>query len=156
MHGSSNLRVPQIFTFDEYGVSGHPNHVAIPNALASALNTNAYAELKAYSLVTHTLLIKYSGVLTPFFIRLGHFMAFDRNACAAAGSRSSNLAGYLTAFRAMWKHRSQLVWFRWLYLIFSRYMWVNDWVPLKAIVVCPSLFENALLIYFTRWLRNQS
>jgi len=122
--------ITMIFTFDEYGVSGHPNHIAIPNAVAS-INASAQAELKAYSLVTHTLLIKYSGVLTPFFFRLGHLVGLDRNACTAAGTRSSNLAGYLTALRAMSKHRSQLVWFRWIYLIFSRYMWTNDWVPLK-------------------------
>lgn len=27
--------------------------------------------------------------------------------------------------RAMWAHRSQMVWFRRLYIIFSRYMWIN-------------------------------
>lgn len=125
-------KISTILTFDEYGVSGHPNHVSIPNAIASVINTNAHPEIEAYSLVTHRLLIKYSGVLTPFFIRLGHVMGLSKNACATAGTYSSNLAGYLTALRAMRKHRSQLVWFRWLYLIFSRYMWVNDWVPLKV------------------------
>lgn len=37
---------------------------------------------------------------------------------------------YVTALRAMMQHRSQLVWFRWLYVAFSRYMWVNDWVEI--------------------------
>lgn len=37
---------------------------------------------------------------------------------------------YVTALRAMVQHRSQLVWFRWLYVFFSRYMWVNDLVAL--------------------------
>lgn len=26
---------------------------------------------------------------------------------------------------AMWAHRSQMVWFRRLYIMFSRYMWIN-------------------------------
>jgi N-acetylglucosaminylphosphatidylinositol deacetylase len=39
---------------------------------------------------------------------------------------------YLSALRAMQAHRSQLVGFRWLYLAFSRYMWVNEWVEVKV------------------------
>ncbi|TFY67987.1 hypothetical protein EVJ58_g1281 [Rhodofomes roseus] len=46
---------------------------------------------------------------------------------------------YATALRAMMQHRSQLVWFRWLYVAFSRYMWVNEWVE----VVPPSSPESA-------------
>jgi len=39
---------------------------------------------------------------------------------------------YVTALRAMRKHASQLVWYRWLYVSFSRYMWVNDLVEVGA------------------------
>ncbi|EEB97029.1 hypothetical protein MPER_03735, partial [Moniliophthora perniciosa FA553] len=38
---------------------------------------------------------------------------------------------YLTALRAMKQHWSQLVWFRWLNVMFSRYMWVNEWVEIR-------------------------
>jgi hypothetical protein len=38
----------------------------------------------------------------------------------------NDLSGWVTAFKAMLAHRSQLVWFRWLYLLFSRLMWVNE------------------------------
>ena len=40
----------------------------------------------------------------------------------------SGAEGYARAHRAMRQHWSQLVWFRWLYVAFSRYMWVNEWV----------------------------
>lgn len=42
--------------------------------------------------------------------------------------------GYMRALQAMMQHHSQLVWFRWLYVSFSRYMWVNEWaeVPVGA------------------------
>lgn len=33
---------------------------------------------------------------------------------------------YLTTHKAMRQHASQLVWFRWLYVTFSRYMFIND------------------------------
>ena len=39
----------------------------------------------------------------------------------------SGWAEYKTAVRAMLRHKSQMVWFRWLYVAFSRYMWVNEW-----------------------------
>ena len=39
---------------------------------------------------------------------------------------------YLKALQAMQAHKSQLVWFRWLYVAFSKYMWVNAWIEMKA------------------------
>jgi len=39
---------------------------------------------------------------------------------------------YLHALQAMQAHKSQLVWFRWLYVAFSQYMWVNTWVEMKV------------------------
>ena len=39
---------------------------------------------------------------------------------------------YVKALEAMQAHQSQFVWFRWLYVAFSKYMWVNSWVQLSA------------------------
>jgi N-acetylglucosaminylphosphatidylinositol deacetylase len=39
---------------------------------------------------------------------------------------------YLKALQAMQAHKSQLVWFRWLYVAFSKYIWVNVWIEMKA------------------------
>jgi N-acetylglucosaminylphosphatidylinositol deacetylase len=44
----------------------------------------------------------------------------------------SGFAGYQKAFTAAQQHQSQLVWFRWLYVSFSRYMWVNEWTEVLA------------------------
>lgn len=51
----------------------------------------------------------------------------------------SGVTEYRTALRAMMQHRSQLVWFRWLYVAFSRYMWVNELVE----VVPPTASDKA-------------
>ena len=40
----------------------------------------------------------------------------------------AGFSDYWTAFKAARQHQSQLVWFRWLYITFSRYMWVNEWI----------------------------
>jgi len=44
----------------------------------------------------------------------------------------SGILQYIKALSAMRAHASQLVWFRWLYVTFSRYMWVNEWVELET------------------------
>lgn len=44
----------------------------------------------------------------------------------------SGVPEYWKALAAMRAHKSQLVWFRWLNVIFSRYMWVNEWSEVKV------------------------
>lgn len=56
---------------------------------------------------------------------------------AGAGAGGAPVAvsgwdGYMRALQAMMEHRSQLVWFRWLYVSFSRYMWVNQWAEVPV------------------------
>ncbi|KAI5123227.1 hypothetical protein M0805_001316 [Coniferiporia weirii] len=51
------------------------------------------------------------------------------------GESASFVSGwteYARALRAMRAHESQLVWFRWLYVGFSRYLWVNTWDEIVA------------------------
>lgn len=38
----------------------------------------------------------------------------------------SPLPSYLLTLKAMRQHKSQLVWFRWLYVGWSKYMWVGE------------------------------
>jgi len=33
---------------------------------------------------------------------------------------------------AILRHRSQRIWFRWLYMAFSQHMWVNEWEHIHA------------------------
>jgi hypothetical protein len=40
----------------------------------------------------------------------------------------SSGSAWVQGWMAMLQHRTQLVWFRWLYLFFSRLMWVNELV----------------------------
>lgn len=76
--------------------------------------------LKLYS---PPLATKFTGVMWAIFIAVrdalrrepGHHAAFV-----------STPAQYATALNAMTAHKSQLVWFRWLYVAFSRLMWVNQ------------------------------
>lgn len=44
----------------------------------------------------------------------------------------SGLPDWGIGFKAMKEHRSQLLWYRWLYLMSSRYMWVNQWTEIAV------------------------
>jgi N-acetylglucosaminylphosphatidylinositol deacetylase len=47
----------------------------------------------------------------------------------------SGIKEYSTGVKAMMHHRSQMVWFRWLNVAFSRYMWVNEWAEISPEIV---------------------
>ncbi|KAL7279322.1 hypothetical protein ACG7TL_007163 [Trametes sanguinea] len=140
-----------ILTFDGHGVSSHPNHISLPKGAAHLLNTLPLAStkprLRLFSLITVPLHEKYLGPIAPVSTKLALSIARlwrwrprgAKNADAEAATVGiatetrvpvavSGWEGYARALRAMMQHRSQLVWFRWLYVSFSRYMWVNEWV----------------------------
>ena len=127
----------QILTFDHLGISSHPNHYSlfygVQRLLASAPARRH--PLRAYALATEPLLIKYSGWLGLLSRWPFHHQPSKRDATALglpARRFTSGLPSYLITLKAMTQHRSQMVWFRWLYLFFSRYLWVNDWVEIEA------------------------
>lgn len=133
--------VLQILTFDTQGISSHPNHYSLPFGawnLANMLRSKAPepTSLRVFSLLTVPVLPKYAGALAPISSRLrmvlerilNCFTQNDRNQRAVF---RSGFKQYVTAVRAMRKHVSQLQWFRYLYVTFSRYMWVNEWVEVK-------------------------
>ncbi|ELU45174.1 PIG-L domain-containing protein [Rhizoctonia solani AG-1 IA] len=101
----------QIITFDQHGISSHPNHISLYHA-ASSLRP----QVQLWTLYTTGVLAKYTGYLGAVFPS-----ASDQGVIFASG-----IEGYLTALSAMNQHWTQLVWFRWLYVGWSRYMWVNE------------------------------
>ncbi|KAE9398468.1 LmbE-like protein [Gymnopus androsaceus JB14] len=134
--------ITTILTFDRGGVSGHPNHKSIPDGIKRMIS--AYAKYsdsippKLYMLITVPLTIKYDR-LALMLERFGY-----ENAHASVGDKYDHgeampvfvagIGDYLTALQAMRQHWSQLVWFRWLNVMFSRYMWVNEWAEVRLTV----------------------
>ncbi|XP_040036061.1 N-acetylglucosaminyl-phosphatidylinositol de-N-acetylase isoform X3 [Gasterosteus aculeatus] len=105
-----------VLTFDESGVSSHANHTAIHKALRHlAFSGQVPNDCCLLSLVTVGPLRKYISFLElPF--------SWLQPACLRCIIGSQ---GYRRAKDAMFCHRSQLLWFRYLYITFSRYMFVN-------------------------------
>ncbi len=102
--------IQRILTFDEGGVSGHPNHVAVHAGVRLLFSSGALpgpAGVGALTLDTVPLLRKYAGPL-------------DLLASAFSPWLFTAPDGPLASYAAMSAHRSQFVWYRRLFVIFSR------------------------------------
>ncbi|RFU81533.1 n-acetylglucosaminyl-phosphatidylinositol de-n-acetylase [Trichoderma arundinaceum] len=130
--------IDALITFDGSGVSSHPNHISLyhgARGFAKAL-TEGKPEWKSpvdvYTLGTVNLLRKYSGGLDLFTTIASSL--FTRNKDPEHPERliyANNLVGSEPKLGTAWgamttAHKSQMVWFRYLWLGFSRYMLVND------------------------------
>ncbi|XP_029303790.1 N-acetylglucosaminyl-phosphatidylinositol de-N-acetylase [Cottoperca gobio] len=105
-----------VLTFDGSGVSGHANHTAIYKAVSHLASTGQVPnECCLLSLVTVGLFRKYISFLDILFSWL-----LPSSLRCLVGSQ-----GYRQATDAMLCHRTQLLWFRYLYIILSRYLFVN-------------------------------
>ncbi|EIN08188.1 LmbE-like protein [Punctularia strigosozonata HHB-11173 SS5] len=135
-------RIDTILTFDQGGVSGHLNHASLPRGAAQLLSALPPGDRpRVFSLVTVPLVHKYIGPLAPLLAKLDVLYATALRVASGGKSTTQSaqtiafvagLQDYLIALKAMRQHWSQLVWFRWLYVTFSRYMWVNEWVPVSV------------------------
>ena len=112
---SRNPRIGAVFTFDEHGVSGHPNHVSVYRGVVD-LKKNGTITSSVYFLRSVNILRKY---IPPLDILLS---LFDSPILAV------NTQDPLLSLRIMRLYHSQNVWFRKLFSVFSRYSYVNDYI----------------------------
>ncbi|XP_018427585.1 PREDICTED: N-acetylglucosaminyl-phosphatidylinositol de-N-acetylase [Nanorana parkeri] len=109
--------VDLVITFDEKGVSGHSNHIALYHAVRSLQDSRQLPEgCSVMVLESVTIFRKYLSVLDlPISWLLHSDILF-----VSSGPQ------YRQAKEAMMCHQSQLLWFRHIYLLFSRYMAINS------------------------------
>ncbi|KAJ2849148.1 hypothetical protein GGI22_005589 [Coemansia erecta] len=120
--------VDAVFTFDQRGVSGHQNHIATYMGVKHMALTSQrlkFRSVNVYALETVGLARKFSSILDTIF-GLGAFFASRSSLLFVA-----DLQGYSMGIQAMLMHESQLAWFRKLYLVFSRYMFLNNYSKLN-------------------------
>ncbi|NWI03660.1 PIGL acetylase, partial [Tichodroma muraria] len=109
-----------VVTFDAGGVSGHANHISLYTAVrynvCKLLWVPPWAGCRVLVLESVNLCRKYISFLDVLISCL-----LPRDALFILTEEETEQAK-----RAMWCHRSQLLWFRRLYLLFSRYLVVNS------------------------------
>jgi len=105
-----------LITFDRNGVSGHNNHCAINEAIRRlTLQGRFPIQCQAYTLQDVNCFRKYIGILDVPLSFLFSTFAYV-----------SSCEEIKQAQKAMSAHISQMVWFRKLYIKFSRYVIIND------------------------------
>jgi N-acetylglucosaminylphosphatidylinositol deacetylase len=126
--------IDAIITFDAHGVSGHTNHKALysgAHAFLKALmhkHSGWECPIKLYTLTTTNILRKYMGLFdSPATIIRTIISRKELGACPTPLVFVSSPLGFRKAQKAMTSaHQSQMLWFRWGYITFSRYMIIND------------------------------
>lgn len=103
-------------TFDSCGISGHTNHISCFHAL-QYLYTNGLlpTDFQVFVLETVSIFRKYIWLFDLF---PSYFRSTFLNI--------SSPKDVLKIYSAMREHQSQLVWFRYLYMAFSRYIFINS------------------------------
>jgi len=104
-----------VFTFDDYGVSGHPNHVSVYRGIAN-LKLQGKLTASVYFLRSVSIIRKY---LPP----VDFVLSFFDSPILAVNTDDPTLS-----LRTMKLYHSQNVWFRKLFSVFSRYSYVNDYI----------------------------
>jgi N-acetylglucosaminylphosphatidylinositol deacetylase len=111
---SKHQLVDVLFTFDDYGVSGHPNHISVHRGVA-VLKTPTRYTLGSVSMVR-----KYFPIF-DFFLTL----------ISGPSLVAVNLEDPMLSLNTMQLYGSQNVWFRKLFSVFSRYSYINTFQRLE-------------------------
>lgn len=117
------LSIDALVTFDKHGVSRHSNHCSLYYAAAFlSIERHLPANCRVYTLDTVNLLRKYWLL---FDLPLSFVLASHRYVLRWPQRQ--------TLIMAMRQHSSQMLWFRRLYLCFSRYTLINTYQQLDMI-----------------------
>lgn len=136
-----------IVTFDEGGISNHPNHRSLYHGSVAFLKAlmkgkSGYScPVALYTLTTTNIVRKYSGVFdSPLTMVIGAvanvgdlFTSSSKKTSAKDAGFASRLL-YVSSFNQWTRartamtdgHKSQMLWFRWGWITIGRYMFVND------------------------------
>ncbi|KAM6174370.1 N-acetylglucosaminyl-phosphatidylinositol de-N-acetylase [Erethizon dorsatum] len=106
-----------VVTFDAGGISGHSNHTALYAAVRALHSEGKFPKgCSVLTLQSVNVLRKYLSILDlPWSLLRGQDVLFVLTSEEVAWAK-----------KAMSCHHSQLLWFRRLYLLFSRYMRINS------------------------------
>src|SRR5206468_1207854 len=109
-----------VVTFDDYGISNHPNHKATCKGTELAL-ASSRGDIELLELESIRLFRKYAGMVNYLhdFIKV----TTGGNSIYAI---PCPYEVFWIAQEAMGKHSSQLVWFRKIYLLLSRFIFIDS------------------------------
>ncbi|KAJ9522435.1 hypothetical protein QJQ45_008276 [Haematococcus lacustris] len=175
-----------VVTFDNLGVSHHPNHVAVHHGVRCEAGALSYPPVEALECAdilfgnTQCLIelayaavgsrrhapssICYFAFCTPSVAQesvatvpkfIGGIAVLS--SCSevwqpsGSGRRVFVATEFWRAWKAMTRHRSQLVWYRWLFMVASRYTYINTLTPLASEATEPWPSSANICIGESKW-----
>ena len=135
-----------LITFDRTGISSHPNHISLYNGsiawLKGLMKSRSGWEcpVTLYTLTSTNILRKYMSVLDVPFTILSSVLQGTRSAGTKKSTEDlpkqlvyiNSIGDYRRGQTTMTTaHSSQMKWFRWGWVLLSRYMVVNDLQKVK-------------------------
>ncbi|PKU69295.1 N-acetylglucosaminyl-phosphatidylinositol de-N-acetylase isoform X1 [Dendrobium catenatum] len=108
-----------VITFDNYGVSGHPNHRDVHTGICMLLRENLEMNIEAWELISTNIFRKYIGPVDIWSSISSALSDHSGSICCLPNQNP------LKCYQAMAEHYSQWVWFRKLFVLLSRYTYVN-------------------------------
>lgn len=116
-------KIDTVITFDKGGVSGHPNHISTNMGVCHAQGVAAAdADAKTYCL--RVFMLQTLGLPLKYLGPLGLLPTTTGPCCSCWNP--------LASLRALAVHWSQLVWYRVLFALFSRYAYANFYTEYGA------------------------
>lgn len=133
--------IDALITFDQGGVSSHPNHISLFHGGSTFLRNLMQRHsgwdnpVKMYTLTTTNVVRKYNSVVDAMFtVVMSLFQKKRAGDFPSPLVAVSGVGGLRKAQMAMTNaHQSQMRWFRWGWIGISRYMVVNDLVRVKGL-----------------------
>jgi N-acetylglucosaminylphosphatidylinositol deacetylase len=119
-----------VITFDAVGVSGHSNHRDVHRGVSLAASSPIRG-VCFFELQSRPMWRKYSGPLELLALDLGADISPTGRGVASPLRFVVRPRNALLSFDGMKAHASQLVWFRYLFVFFSQYGFLNELRPLK-------------------------
>ncbi|XP_035733515.1 N-acetylglucosaminyl-phosphatidylinositol de-N-acetylase-like [Vespa mandarinia] len=123
LHYIESYKIDAVITFDKYGVSKHKNHISLYFAIAAlCIEKKVPTYCKLYALESVNIARKYVQLLDLPISLLSasywYLLTYEQR---------KNIRN------AMKAHKSQYVWYRKLYMIFSRYTFINTLQEISAL-----------------------
>ena len=115
---AADIKPDRIITFDSKGVSFHPNHIAVSKGVRSMSK-----EYEVKELVTGPWIMKYLGVFSLAFEEIKRIIKREKSSLMFITPLKKILC--LSSFKAFMCHKSQIVWYRILNLMFSKFHLFN-------------------------------
>lgn len=135
----NKFQIDLLITFDKYGISGHINHKSIYYGILDYIENNINNNMPMiYELSTISILFKFSSIFDLFRTILTYIPRLIINLLSTflpfliSKPNDKHILfvnspyEFYKGLKSFHSHRSQIVWFRNLYTIFSRYMFIND------------------------------